>query len=68
MAGVAAENDGTALGWGPARVDPSERFTSLRGATLPWKNSEALREASIEGAGGKMSDWNESAYTGHVSP
>ena len=61
VAGVAAENDGTALGGGPARMDPLSRLTSLRGTTLPLKNSEALREGSIEGAGGKMSDWNESA-------
>lgn len=63
MAGVAAEKDGTALGLGPSRVDPLERSTSLRGTTFPLKNSEALREGSIEGAGGKMSDWNESDYT-----
>ena len=60
MAGVVAEKDGTALGLGPSRVDPLERSTSLRGTTFPLKNSEALREGSIEGAGGKMSDWNES--------
>jgi len=64
VAGVAAENDGTALGGGPAKVDPLSRLTSLRGMTLPLKNSAALREGSIEGAGGKMSDWNESALRG----
>jgi len=67
VAGVAAENDGTALGGGPANVDPLSRLTSLRGTTLPLKNSAALREGSIEGAGGKMSDWNESACIGQVS-
>jgi hypothetical protein len=67
VAGVADENDGTAVGGGPLSVDPLSRLTSLRGATLPLKNSEALREGSIEGAGGKMSDWNESACTGQIS-
>ena len=42
-------------------VLPSARLTSLTGATLPLKNSAASREGSIEGAGGKMSDWKESA-------
>jgi len=29
---------------------------------LPEKNSPDVREGSIEGAGGKMSDWNESDF------
>lgn len=52
---------GTALGLAPVIIEPSARLTSLRGATFPLKNSEALREGSIDGAGGKISDWNESA-------
>ena len=40
---------------------PSARLTSLTAATLPLKNSAALREGSMEGAGGNISDWKESA-------
>ena len=50
-----------ALGRGPEMELPSERFTSLAAATLPLKNSAALRDGSMEGAGGKISDWKESA-------
>ena len=50
-AGVDVE-DGTALGLGPEIVDPSARLTSLRGATFPLKNSDALKDGSIDGAGG----------------
>jgi hypothetical protein len=52
---------GIAPGGGPEMVLPSARLTSLTAATLPLKNSAALREGSIEGAGGKISDWKESA-------
>jgi hypothetical protein len=54
--------EGIAPGRGPETVLPSARLTSLSAATLPLKNSAALREGSIEGAGGKISDWKESAY------
>lgn len=40
---------------------PSARLISLSAGSLPLKYSAAEREGSIEGAGGKMSDWNESA-------
>jgi hypothetical protein len=41
---------------------PVSRETSLSEMPLPVKNSPAVREGSIEGAGGKMSDWNESDF------
>lgn len=41
---------------------PSARLMSLRVGSLPLKNSAADTEGSIDGAGGKMSDWNESAW------
>jgi hypothetical protein len=41
---------------------PVSRETSLSETALPVKNSPAVREGSIEGAGGKMSDWNESDF------
>jgi hypothetical protein len=41
-------------------VDPVERSTRIRGADLPEKNWAAVREDSMEGAGGNMSAWNES--------
>ena len=53
--------EGIALGGGPEIELPSERLTSLAAATLPLKNSAALRDGSVEGAGGKISDWKESA-------
>ena len=43
------------------------RETSLREIGLPEKNSPAVREGSIDGAGGKMSDWNESDWRACVS-
>ncbi len=49
--GGAAE-EGTALGGGPEKTAPSPRPTSLRGAVLPLKNSAAVSEGSIDGAGG----------------
>jgi hypothetical protein len=45
-----------------AKLTPSSRETSRRAAVLPAKNSEAERPASALGAGGKMSDWKESAW------
>ena len=50
-----------APGRGPEIELPSARLTSLTAATLPLKNSAALREGSMEGAGGNISDWKESA-------
>lgn len=47
--------------WGPGAVEPLERSTKMRGADLPAKNSAAVREDSVDGAGGNMSAWNESA-------
>ncbi len=47
-----------------AETAPVSRETSLRETALPEKNSLAVREGSIEGAGGKMSDWNESDFVG----
>ena len=41
---------------------PVSSETRLRETALPEKNSPAVSEGSIEGAGGKMSDWNESDY------
>ena len=41
---------------------PVSREISLSETALPVKNSPAVREGSIEGAGGKMSDWNESDF------
>ena len=41
---------------------PVSRETNLRETGLPEKNSPAVREGSIDGAGGKMSDWNESDW------
>jgi hypothetical protein len=49
-----------------AETAPVLRETSLRETALPEKNSPAVREGSIEGAGGKMSDWNESDFCGHA--
>ena len=62
-ASVGDNTEGIAPGRGPDIVLPSARLMSLTGATLPLKNSAALREGSIEGAGGKISDWKESAYS-----
>jgi len=46
---------------------PVSRETSLSEMALPVKNSPALREGSIEGAGGKMSDWKESDLRGTMN-
>ena len=47
-----------------AETAPVSKETSLRETALPEKNSPAVREGSIEGAGGKMSEWNESDFVG----
>lgn len=43
---------GTALAVGPEKTLPSAKLTSFLGAVFPLKNSEALKEGSMEGAGG----------------
>jgi hypothetical protein len=43
---------------------PVSSETNLSETGLPEKNSPDVREGSIEGAGGKMSDWNESDFFG----
>jgi hypothetical protein len=48
----------------PVDTAPVSRDTSLSETGLPEKYSPAVREGSIDGAGGKMSDWNESDWTG----
>ena len=56
---------GTGLDEGAAAVtapDSSETYLSDTG--FPEKNSPAVREGSMEGATGKMSDWNESDWRG----
>ena len=50
-----------------AKLEPEERSTRFLGADFPAKNSLAASEGSEEGAGGKMSDWNESALKGLLS-
>ena len=45
----------------PVKTAPFSRLTRLSGAVLPEKNSAAVRDSSDDGAGGYMSDWNESA-------
>jgi hypothetical protein len=46
---------------GAENVDPESRWTRMAGAVFPEKNSPALRAGSDDSAGGKISDWNESA-------
>lgn len=58
--GVGKAAGGGAEGAGPDDTAPVSRSTRFGGAVLPAKNSEAVRAGSSEGAGGKMSDWNES--------
>ena len=45
-----------------ADTAPVSSETSLSETGLPEKYSPDVREGSIEGAGGKMSDWNESDF------
>jgi len=70
-AGGGALNDFVAIGkgvgvgaWYPGAVDPVERSTRMRGADLPANNSAAERDDSVDGAGGNMSAWKESAFRG----
>jgi hypothetical protein len=44
-----------------ATKEPSARLTSLRDGCFPLKYSAAVREGSVDGTGGYMSDWKESA-------
>ena len=43
-----------------AEIAPFSRLTTFRLMAFPWKKSPADTAGSAEGAGGKMSDWNES--------
>jgi hypothetical protein len=47
---------------GDAKTLPVSRLTSRGDAALPEKYSDAESAASEDCAGGKMSDWKESAY------
>lgn len=53
--------------WCPGAVDPVERSTRIRGADFPAKNSAAEMDDSVDGAGGNMSAWKESAWRGEES-
>jgi len=44
-----------------ATLEPSARLTRLRVGVFPLKNSPAVTEGSVDGTGGYMSDWNDSA-------
>ena len=59
--GAAAGGGMEMLEGAPAETEPVSRLTRRGGAVLPVKNSAADREGSMEGAGGKMSDWKLSA-------
>jgi len=64
-AGAVAERVGTGKGVDVgATMDtaPVSSETYLSATGLPEKNSPAVREGSMEDAGGKMSDWNESDW------
>jgi hypothetical protein len=41
--------------------EPSAMLTRLRVGSFPLKNSAAVTEGSVDGTGGYMSDWKESA-------
>ena len=46
----------------PVETAPVSSETYLSATAFPEKNSPAVRDGSMEGAGGKMSDWNESDW------
>ena len=46
---------------GAENVDPVSRLRRMGEAVFPEKNSPAVRAGSEDGAGGKISDWKESA-------
>jgi len=54
---VVAEGGGAAA----ATKEPSAMLTRLRVGCFPLKNSDAVTEGSVEGTGGYISDWKESA-------
>ncbi len=62
LVGVGAMGVVAADGGGPEKTAPFSRLTYLGAAVFPEKNSPAEREGSEAGAGGKMSDWKESAW------
>lgn len=54
---------GTAMDAGaPVETAPVSSETYLSATAFPEKNSPEVRHGSMEGAGGKMSDWNESDW------
>lgn len=65
--GPELEEDGIADGGGPVAAEPVSRSTKFLGAVLPLKNSEAVSAGSVDGAGGKISDWNESDFRGTMN-
>jgi hypothetical protein len=71
-AGAVAERVGVGTGVDVdvgAAVDtaPVSSETYLSATGFPEKNSPEVRAGSIEGAGGKMSDWKESDWRGGAS-
>ena len=61
-AGALVVRVGRATDDAAAMVAPVSRETSLREMGFPEKNSPAERQGSMDGAGGKMSDWNDSDW------
>jgi hypothetical protein len=59
-AGAVMDRVGTTTAASAEETTPVSSETSLSEIDFPEKNSPAVSEGSIEGAGGKMSDWNES--------
>jgi hypothetical protein len=59
--GTAAANAGADVA-SAVETAPVSSDTNLSETALPEKNSPAVIDGSIDGAGGKMSDWNESDY------
>jgi hypothetical protein len=46
----------------PVETAPISSETYLSATAFPEKNSRTVRDGSMEGACGKMSDWNESNW------
>jgi hypothetical protein len=61
-AGEDDDDAGAAATAAKEETAPVSRETSLSETALPEKNSPDVSEGSIDGAGGKMSDWNESDW------
>jgi hypothetical protein len=57
LAGAGAEAEAAC----PEKMAPFSRDMTLGVKSLPVKNSPAVTDGSGDGAGGKMSDWKESA-------